>query len=373
MIFSTTAHPFRAMSDLVLASPFAPSSQNNSSPVKMVTEDHSLPDFTPKAYVLTTLQTCYSLYGADPVIPRICEEVIYQNSYGMSTRHCYTRPTVDLYNYNMNLFTANSSLPASLPFVGDHMAAIVPEGSHHHAVGTMDDIVQAMRCTTRVNSTGKFEAPTTPDIQEYLSSTYPAKYPASTAVASGWRNSVNQCLTHGQGWNFLTYPPVEGSKNKRHLLFERAFNGQLIVGSGQCKGFNDKRRAADKTPKRGKVYRNSQQLPSPPITPTHEYWTSLPETPALGRGIGPVDLSQHSMLASEELEMLEVGMTGMPPAPAERTLEEVEADLIRMMPGLQNPSMFSARNPPEPVRQVIFCNRDEVIDEQDFQSNWLTR
>jgi hypothetical protein len=50
---------------------------------------------------------------------------------------------------------------------------------------------------------------------------------------------VNQCLTHGQGWNFLTFAPMDGTKNKRHLLFERAFNGSIVVGSGQCKSFND--------------------------------------------------------------------------------------------------------------------------------------
>jgi hypothetical protein len=364
MILSTTANPFRAMSDPVLASFFDPPLQNNLS--GMVTESGSIPDFTPNGYVLATLQMCYNLFGACPISHRICEEIMYQNNHGMPTMNCYTRPTYDLYNYNMSSFTADSSLPSSFPFVGDHMATMFPDGSNHHAVGTMDDIVQAMRCTTRLNQAGMFEAPTTPDIQEYLSSTYPAKYPASTAVASGWRNSVNQCLTHGQGWNFLTYPPVEGSKNKRHFLFERAFNGQLIVGSGQCKGFNDKRRAADKTSNRGKASRNPQQLPSPPITPTQELWTVLPENPVLERSLGPVDLSHHSMLApenpvpegslgpvdlshhsmlaSERLEMLEVEMTGMPPAPAERTLEEVEADLIRMMPAMQNPSMYSARN-----------------------------
>ena len=50
---------------------------------------------------------------------------------------------------------------------------------------------------------------------------------------------MNQCLTHGQGWNFLTFPPTDGSKNKRHLLFERAFNESVVIGSGQCKAFND--------------------------------------------------------------------------------------------------------------------------------------
>ena len=108
----------------------------------------------------------------------------------------------------------------------------------------MDDVVEAIRQTTTAvttpDNTTQWMPPATQDIQQYMSSTWPNKYRPDIADAKGWKNSVNQCLTHGQGWNFLTYVPQVG-KNKRHFLVERAFNGVCVLGSGVCKGLNDRK------------------------------------------------------------------------------------------------------------------------------------
>ena len=117
----------------------------------------------------------------------------------------------------------------------------------------MDDVVEGIRQMTLPSSDGNgYLPPTTVTIQLFMSTLWPEKYDSNVADAKGWRNSVNQCLTHGQGINFLTYS-VDG-KNKRHLLFERAFNGVCVLGSGQCKALNDMAKAAKKS-----------QAPSPPI------------------------------------------------------------------------------------------------------------
>ena len=112
----------------------------------------------------------------------------------------------------------------------------------------MDDIIEAIRHKTTpaiVDGQTRWMPPTTQDIQQFMSCTWPTKYRSDVADAKGWKNTVNQCLTHGQGWNFVTYVPQTG-KNKRHCLVERAFNGVCILGSGVCKGLND--RKPKKTP-----------------------------------------------------------------------------------------------------------------------------
>jgi hypothetical protein len=198
-----------------------------------------------------------------------------------------------------------------LPFIADHCAAIIPTGGDIHAAGMMDDIVEAIRYTTLPCPQGGFYPPTAQDIQGYMSTTYPERFPLNKDTAQGWRNSVNQCLTHGQGWNFLTFPPTDGSKNKRHLLFERAFNNSFIIGSGQCKGFNDQK------PNRRSKSPKTSSLPKPLVTPPSE-----PQGP-------PVVLLHET--PTEGLARVETSMTGTEPRRAERTLEEVEYDLMRML------------------------------------------
>jgi len=164
----------------------------------------------------------------------------------------------------MKFFTERSGLPHHLPFIGDDCAQIIPFTASKPNHGVMEDIIEAIRRTTTLqlnNETPVFYPPTTGDIQSYLASRWPQKYPATYGVASGWRNTVNQCLTHGQGWNFLTFPPIDGTKNKRHLLFERAFNASYIVGSGQCKSLNDLKPKSKTT-----VQRTRRPIATPPPT-----------------------------------------------------------------------------------------------------------
>jgi hypothetical protein len=204
-----------------------------------------LPDITYglSPFLLRTLETIHRIYGTNPITQGLSLSLSYHLTH--STRFLSnTRPTFDLHTYEMRYFTTDSYLPSTAPFAADHTATIIPTSCEKFNEGTMTDIVEAIRHTTRpafnpLSDEYAFFPPTTPEIQEYLSARWPEKYPASHGTAQGWRNTVNQCLTHGQGWNFLTFPPTDGTKNKRHLLFERAFNGSVIVGSGQCKSFND--------------------------------------------------------------------------------------------------------------------------------------
>jgi hypothetical protein len=193
-----------------------------------------LPDITTylTPYILRTFETLYRIYGPSQVIRQLCLDIYYHQPV------CNTRPTADHFLYDMRLYN-KCPLPAPLPFVADHCAAIIPSLSSRHKPSQMDDIVEAMRHCTRSCPTG-FHAPTVLEIQAYLFREYPRKYSAC-GTAKGWRNSVNQCITHGQGWNFLTFPPAEGCKLKRHLLFERAYNGSCIIGSGQCTSFHNAR------------------------------------------------------------------------------------------------------------------------------------
>lgn len=184
----------------------------------------------------------HNVYGSSQVIKDICLSLSYHHTHTVAFLS-HTCPTSSLETYNMKHYTNATPIPSHLPFVADHCAAIIPPTSENHDRGVMNDVVEAMRRITVITTDNgglyAFYPPTTQDIQSYLSSRWPQKYPSTKGTASGWRNTVNQCLTHGQGWNFLTFPPTDGTKNKRHLLFERAFNGSYIVGSGQCKGLND--------------------------------------------------------------------------------------------------------------------------------------
>lgn len=134
----------------------------------------------------------------------------------------------------------------------------------------MNDVVEAIRQETQPNTSANntyYVPPPTIDIQKYMSLTWPEKYPEYVAETKGWNNSVNQGLTHGQAWNFLTYDPLEG-KSKRHLLVERAFNGVCVLGSGQCKRLNDMKPKHSPTNPRAASRRHviSQPQCSPPPT-----------------------------------------------------------------------------------------------------------
>jgi hypothetical protein len=158
-----------------------------------------------------------------------------------------------LEGYNMESAVSSNPIPCSRPFIRDHGAAYILADtklpvwssaevySGGHSV--MNDIVEAIRHTTKPITTDnmtRWMPPTTYDIQKYMWLTWPQKYSPDVADAKGWKNSVNQCLTHGKGWNFITYV-AETGKNKRHCLVERAFNGVCILGSGVCKGLNDRK------------------------------------------------------------------------------------------------------------------------------------
>src|SRR5271167_4173712 len=157
-------------------------------------------------YMLKTLEMLHKVHGTSDVVRKICLSLSFHHTHSMAGLS-HTRPTVSLEHYNMKHFTDTNPLPSRLPFVGDHCAAIIPNATYDnkHHTGVMDDIVEAMRQTTflTVDHTGvyTFVPPTTQDIQNYLSIKYSDKYPRNKSVASGWRNTVNQCLTHGQGWN----------------------------------------------------------------------------------------------------------------------------------------------------------------------------
>jgi len=300
----------------------------------------SLPDITEylSPYLLKTLEMLHKVHGSSNIIKKICLSLSYHNI--CSTAFFgNTRPTVTLENYNMKQFTDNNRLPSRLPFIADHCATVIPVTCEkHNNRGVMHDIVEAMRQTTNLvtDQCGiyAFFPPTTLDIQTYLSSKWPEKYPPHKGVASGWRNTVNQCLTHGQGWNFLTFPPIDGTKNKRHLLFERAFNGSYIVGSGQCKGLNDlKPKFLNRSTRR----REQQEFPSPPTSPSDDGSspTSIPsewslEWSSANTAPGESDHSAGIAAVKDEIQRTQS------PAESGRNLHNVEADLIRMlMPGRQ--------------------------------------
>jgi hypothetical protein len=300
-------------------------------------EQDYLPDITHliTPYMLKTFEMFHKVHGSSDVIKQICLSLSFHHTHSMA-RLSHTRPTVSLEHYNMKHFTDTNPLPSRLPFIGDHCAAIIPNATYDnkHHIGVMDDIIEAMRQTTllTVDYTGVyvFVPPTTQDIQNYLSIKYPNKYPGNKGVASGWRNTVNQCLTHGQGWNFLTFPPTDGSKNKRHLLFERAFNGSYVVGSGQCKGLNDLK---PKNQNRLSPTRR-QQLPTPPTSPVSTFSDALSSSPPSEWSLECmlVNMSPGELSPTDGLAAVEAGLEMMQSHPESgRSLAEVEVDIMRML------------------------------------------
>lgn len=281
-----------------------------------------LPDITQylTPYFLKTLEMLHTVHGTTDVIQNICLSLSYRNIY--STAYLSnTRSTITLEEYNMKHFTDSNPLPSRLPFIADHCSTVIPQTCDKHGHGVMNDVVEAMRRTTHFitdeNDIYAFIPPTTQDIQTFLSSQWPHKYPPARDVASGWRNTVNQCLTHGQGWNFLTFPPIDGSKNKRHLLFERAFNGSYIVGSGQCKGLNDmKPKYQNRTTSPMRRQQRPRQLPTPPTTPestASDMFSSSPTEWCLSRDLR--DMSPGELRPTDGLGAVEAGLVRMFPNP----------------------------------------------------------
>jgi hypothetical protein len=325
-------------------------SQNHSSVVHEpsfgVQDVSNLPDITQylTPYLLRTLEMLHNVHGASPVIQNICLSLSYHHTHSTACLS-HTRPTTNLEDYQMKQYIDTNPLPSHLPFIADHCATIIPSTCAKQNNGVMADIVEAMRRTTTliINQQGHFvfSPPTTQDIQNYLSSAMPEKFPPTKGVASGWRNTVNQCLTHGQGWNFLTFPPTDGTKNKRHLLFERAFNGSYIIGSGQCKGLNDlkpKNNNRNSSRRVGAAKPTYTQYQTPPTTPesfpSSQYITSpewsLDYSSLLSCGGG----STQCLDSSAGLAAIETGLVASmqsPPVESGRSLAEVEADLIRML------------------------------------------
>jgi hypothetical protein len=215
----------------------------------------ALPRLTP--YHLQTLETLHSVYGSHSATQQICRSLSIEQLISN------TKPNTPIETYNKNFFIEFNSLPTPLPFAADHCAAIIPLTNDTNGGRLMVDIVDAIRHTTVIDTSSSgevsFQPPTTQDIQKYMSDVSPTRYDPTVGVATEWKNSVNQALCHGQGWNFLTFPPTDGTKNNRHLLFERAYNGSYIVGSGQCQTLNKNKPKRVKSPPKSRL--------SPPPTP----------------------------------------------------------------------------------------------------------
>lgn len=223
-------------------------------------------------YLMQTLITLHRVYGSSSDIMAMCCELSLSQA-ASARAGATSAPVFPIGFYNMRERVDKNPIPSPRPFIPDFSAAVIPRSqklpawlppsTYTRGRSVMDDVVEAMRQTTHLTRDGDgYLPPTTLNIQYYMANMWPDKYDGNVAEAKGWRNSVNQCLTHGQGINFLTYS-VDG-KNKRHLLFERAFNGVCVLGSGQCKSLNDSAKAAKKS--------QSPTLPiptAPDVQPTH--------------------------------------------------------------------------------------------------------
>lgn len=158
----------------------------------------------------------------------------------------------------------------------------------------------------------------------------------------------------------MTFPPIDGTKNKRHLLFERAFNGSYIVGSGQCKGLNDLKPRAkaaitrtrrpvvatttpppDSTSDETTTDQEGQISPYAMTTPTPEFMR-----PEVGGGLGwrPEmtfdELWEQARAATDPYGMLERAearlLASMPDGGngndgSARSLDEIEVELMGML------------------------------------------
>jgi hypothetical protein len=59
----------------------------------------------------------------------------------------------------------------------------------------------------------------------------PLSYLYTIPAATGWKNSVNQVFTAGQGIDFLAYD-VEGSRNHQYMLLRELSIVLLLQGRG---------------------------------------------------------------------------------------------------------------------------------------------
>ena len=161
-------------------------------------------------------------------------------------------PTADYITYDIKTIMNDNPIPTVLPFLKDSLSTVIPEETLGKQVqGAMLDAISAIRSSTSLipdphnPSNFRFQPPNTQEVQNMMQFLWPEKYKPAAGEAKEWRNTVNQCLTHGQGWNFISYEDTDGGgKLKRHILFERAYNGLCILGPGQCKALNDKRKAS---------------------------------------------------------------------------------------------------------------------------------
>jgi len=244
------------------------------------------------SYGIQTILTLHRIYGNTSTTKRLCLDVSRTQS-ALISAGTLNRPIFSLEEYSMKDIKALYHLPAIYPFLPDNCATKIPEGTNLpersdpdvYVAGksVMHDVVEAIRQRTvpTPDYTGHYP-PSTTEIQGYMSANWPDKYPGTVAEAKGWKNSVNQCLTHGQGWNFITYDPVEG-KNKRHLLLERAYNGVCILGSGQCKALNDKKKLKKQSSTSPvapeATFANGQVVA--PVVPSVPYTHSYPPPPSV--------------------------------------------------------------------------------------------
>lgn len=202
-------------------------------------------------YTMRTLEMIHQIHSPSEITYFLCQAIAFRGFHPNMPK-CNTSPTVEPEKYEQSVFTKMYPAPRYLPFLGDECGVIISA----ERIGTvqpgkdgniMEVVVEAMRHTTKLirsdntSAAGpsyEFVLPTSEDIMKHMTSIDAAKYPESAASAHGWRNSVNQCLTAGQGINFLSYG-VPRDRNHRYILLERAFNGSIILGSGKCRAIND--------------------------------------------------------------------------------------------------------------------------------------
>jgi hypothetical protein len=204
-------------------------------------EGQKLPDITHllTVHVLKTVQTVNRLYGPSSLAADICLKASFAS---VNNPRGSQLPRED---YDKSDVISRNPFPTPLPYLADNDALIIPSSLKRFRTNSavMEDIVNAIRHTTNLSSTSDsicFHAPTTTEIQSWMSRKWPEIYPSETPVSSGWRNSVNQSLCHGQGWNFISYQTtVNGHKVSYHVLFERAFNDSCIIPTGVCKKLNE--------------------------------------------------------------------------------------------------------------------------------------
>ena len=208
--------------------------------IDLLERDGCLPNIRDKLsmFHMPTLETIERVYGKESYLtPVLCLTASWNYA------HNPDGPTISLFDWDKEAIIAANPVPLSIPYLPDTQAKKIPRNITIRETPLMNDIVEAIRQNMYYESTfiGRFyfEGPTTQVIQRWLSEEWPDVYPPGTKLATGWRNSVNQCITHGQGWNFVTYPiDSYGDPVRRHVLFERAYNGTFILPAHLCRRLN---------------------------------------------------------------------------------------------------------------------------------------